>query len=45
MTKMVMEVAADVCDGRLLSMLEGGYDYDALGNSVQLHTQTLLNID
>ena len=45
MTKMVMEVATDVCDGRLLSMLEGGYDYDALGNSVQLHTQTLLNID
>ncbi|MFP6638294.1 MAG: histone deacetylase [Nitrospinaceae bacterium] len=45
MTKMVMEVATDVCDGRLLSMLEGGYDYDALSNSVQLHTQTLLNID
>jgi acetoin utilization deacetylase AcuC-like enzyme len=45
MTKMVMEVATDVCDGRLLSMLEGGYDYDALSSSVQLHTQTLLNID
>ncbi len=45
MTKMVMEVATDVCDGRLLSMLEGGYDYNALSDSVQLHTQTLLNSD
>jgi acetoin utilization deacetylase AcuC-like enzyme len=45
MTKILMEVATDVCDGRLLSMLEGGYDYNALSDSVQLHTQTLLNSD
>jgi acetoin utilization deacetylase AcuC-like enzyme len=45
MTQMLMEVAEDVCDGRILSMLEGGYDYDALSESVQLHIQTLLNFD
>ena len=45
MTKLLMEVAADVCDGRLLSMLEGGYDYDALSSSVMLHLQTLLTSD
>ena len=45
MTQMLMEVAEDVCDGRLLSMLEGGYDYDALSDSVQLHIQTLLNFE
>jgi acetoin utilization deacetylase AcuC-like enzyme len=45
MTKLLMGVAADVCDGRLLSMLEGGYDYDALSSSVMLHLQTLLTSD
>jgi len=42
MTELLVNVAKDVCDGRLLSMLEGGYDYDALSDSVQLHVQTLL---
>jgi acetoin utilization deacetylase AcuC-like enzyme len=42
MTELLMGVARDVCDGRLLSMLEGGYDYDALSNSVLLHMETLL---
>ncbi len=45
MTELLMSVAADVCDGRLLSMLEGGYDYRALSDSVQLHTQTLLTFE
>ena len=42
MTELLMGIARDVCDGRLLSMLEGGYDYDALSDSVRLHMQTLL---
>ena len=42
MTELLMGIAKDVCDGRLLSMLEGGYDYDALSDSVRLHMQTLL---
>ncbi len=45
MTRLLMEVAGDVCEGRLLSILEGGYDYEALGDSVQLHMQTLLTPD
>ena len=43
MTQKLMEVANDVCDGRILSMLEGGYDYSALADSVQLHVETLSN--
>lgn len=45
MTELLMGVAGDVCQGRLLSMLEGGYDYDALSDSVRLHMQTLLTFD
>ena len=45
MTELLMGAADDICDGRLLSMLEGGYDYDALSDSVQLHMQTLLISD
>ena len=37
MTQKLMEIANDVCNGRILSMLEGGYDYSALADSVQLH--------
>tara|TARA_B100000686_G_C16765468_1_gene961450 strand:+ start:290 stop:1237 length:948 start_codon:yes stop_codon:yes gene_type:complete len=43
MTMKLMEIANNVCDGRILSMLEGGYDYSALADSVQLHVETLLN--
>jgi len=43
MTQKLMEIANDVCDGRILSMLEGGYDYSALADSVQLHVETLSN--
>ena len=45
MTELLMGIAMDVCDGRLLSMLEGGYDYDALSDSVRLHMQTLLTFE
>ena len=45
MTELLMGIAKDVCDGRLLSMLEGGYDYDALSDSVRLHMQTLLTFE
>ena len=41
MTEKLMEIANDVCNGRILSMLEGGYDYSALADSVQLHVETL----
>ena len=43
MTQKLLEVAKDVCQGRIISMLEGGYDYSSLGDSVQLHIETLVN--
>jgi acetoin utilization deacetylase AcuC-like enzyme len=41
-TARLMEVAARHCQGRLVSVLEGGYDLDALAASVALHVRTLL---
>jgi len=43
MTKMILKVADEVCDGRLLSMLEGGYNYKALADSVYKHVKILVN--
>ena len=41
MTAMILKIAEDVCDGRLLSMLEGGYNHQALADSVLQHVNTL----
>jgi acetoin utilization deacetylase AcuC-like enzyme len=41
-TARLMEIAARHCQGRLVSVLEGGYDLDALAASVALHVRTLL---
>ncbi len=41
-TRMLIDVAQERCGGRLVSMLEGGYDLTALGRSVDIHVQTLL---
>lgn len=41
-TERLMEVAARHCQGRLVSVLEGGYDLDALAASAALHVRTLL---
>lgn len=41
-TRRICEVAADVCDGRVVSSLEGGYDLDALGESVGSHVGELM---
>lgn len=42
LTRLVQEAAAQWCEGRLVCLLEGGYDLDALGESVALHVETLL---
>ena len=42
MTRLVCEVAESVCEGRILSVLEGGYNLKALGESVVLHLKGLL---
>ena len=38
----LMDVAARHCDGRVVSMLEGGYDLQGLASSVAVHLQALM---
>ncbi|MEW5701967.1 MAG: histone deacetylase [Candidatus Zixiibacteriota bacterium] len=42
-TSMVCSFARDVCGGRLVSVLEGGYNLAALGDSVAAHVQILID--
>ena len=41
-TQALGAVAEDVCDGKIVSTLEGGYDLSALGSSVATHVATLM---
>jgi acetoin utilization deacetylase AcuC-like enzyme len=41
MTTLVREIAEECCAGRLVSVLEGGYDLDALADSVSAHLAVL----
>lgn len=41
LTGIVRSWGADLCGGRLLSLLEGGYDLSALGRSVESHLTAL----
>jgi len=41
-TERLCEVADDVCGGRLVSTLEGGYDLDGLAASVATHVEVLM---
>jgi acetoin utilization deacetylase AcuC-like enzyme len=43
MTQQLMQIAARHCEGRLVSLLEGGYDLEALGRDVSTHIATLLD--
>lgn len=42
MTRRMLELAAGACGGRLVSVLEGGYDLEALAASVEAHLGELL---
>jgi len=42
-TGRLMALADGACSGRLVSILEGGYDLDALAASVTVHVQALLD--
>jgi acetoin utilization deacetylase AcuC-like enzyme len=44
LTREVLEVARGEAHGRLVSCLEGGYDLDALAESVQAHLEELLAV-
>jgi acetoin utilization deacetylase AcuC-like enzyme len=41
-TEEVCDLAAKICDGRVVSALEGGYDLSALGRSVRAHVGALM---
>ncbi len=43
-TQQLMDIAGRHCQGRIVSVLEGGYDLDALGRSVLVHLRVLSGI-
>ena len=44
LTQIVKDIAARFADGRLVSLLEGGYDLNALSRSVDTHLRTLAGL-
>jgi acetoin utilization deacetylase AcuC-like enzyme len=42
LTQKLCAIAADHCEGRLISLLEGGYDLDALGRATAAHLRALM---
>jgi len=42
LTERLCDLADDMCSGRLVSVLEGGYDLDALAASVAAHVKVLM---
>lgn len=42
LTRMLMRVADECCDGRIVSVLEGGYNPDALADACAAHLRTLM---
>ncbi|MFZ1295682.1 MAG: histone deacetylase family protein [Pseudomonadales bacterium] len=44
-TELIVDVAARHAAGRIVSVLEGGYDLDALARSVDVHVQVLREAD
>jgi len=42
LTRIVCDIAAECCEGKIVSVLEGGYDLDALAQSVEIHIQELM---
>lgn len=45
MTRRLMEIAEMSAGGRIVSLLEGGYDLDALRSATAAHVQTLMQTD
>lgn len=43
-TRQLVEVADELCDGRIVSVLEGGYCLPALARSVEQHVRTLIDL-
>jgi acetoin utilization deacetylase AcuC-like enzyme len=43
-TQQLVAVADDCCEGRIVSVLEGGYALPALARSVEQHVRTLIDL-
>jgi acetoin utilization deacetylase AcuC-like enzyme len=43
MTRIVMDIADDFCDGRVVSILEGGYNVDGTALAATAHVETLID--
>jgi acetoin utilization deacetylase AcuC-like enzyme len=43
-TRELMDVSDEYCDGRVVSLLEGGYDLNALRDSAVAHVRTLMDV-
>jgi len=41
MTSIIKDIAEKCCDGRIVSVLEGGYNLDGLADSVEAHISIL----
>jgi len=44
MTEIIVDLAIDTCKGKLLSILEGGYNLSSLAESVDAHLMKLMEI-
>ena len=44
-TKRTLSIAKECCDGKIVSILEGGYDLNALKESTEAHVGALLEFD
>ena len=42
LTKRILTIANQLCNGKVVSILEGGYDLNALKESVDYHIKSLL---
>ena len=42
LTRRVKQMSADLCQGRLVSLLEGGYDWQATADCIEAHLRALL---
>lgn len=42
LTRQLADLAAELCDGRIVSTLEGGYDLSALAESARVHVEELM---
>jgi len=43
MTQVVKDLSWEFCSGRMVSVLEGGYDFEALSRSVEHHLRVMLD--